>query len=293
MGSARYRSGAVVTAVALTLSACLAVGCSKKLPTSPTPTASTPTTTTTTPPTSSSLLTLSPSSLTLAVNSTAPVVATFLVNAFASLTWTTDDSSIASVAAETSGVANGNQRATLTCKANGTTNWNVTWVDNSTPPRNQKVSATVVCGTGVKDPPPPSQGSPKTLVGSWVKRGTRTSGSNCSPPAMGSSFEAGLVIELSSQGNSGVRFAEAHTGLNSAGPYLVTLFYSQFESEQKSNGLQVDSGFPEQNILGKTFTTHLSLFFADDGTILGTETFESAGPPPCKDTYIITGERAK
>jgi len=236
-------------------------------------------------------VTISPSTFVLSVNQSMNVQVSTSSSQTGAFAWKTADTKIATVTGDPNPTRGLNsETGKLTCVANGKTTLTVTF--SPLPLGNDGTgTAPIVCGTGVPDGQPPI--TPTDVVGTYTKKGTRTDGSNCSPPVFGSSFQAGLVVEQSADGNKGVRFIEAHTGTNAAGPFLINLFYSQFDVEQKPNGLLFDSGFPVRDVLGRTFTTHISLFFAADGTILGTETFESEGPPPCKDTYVISGERAK
>ena len=139
-------------------------------------------------------------------------------------------------------------------------------------------------------PTPPSTGPTiGSIIGTYTKQGQRISG-DCRPPLFNAQWDADLTVESSSEGNQGIRMREEHPGQNSAGPYAIVLFYSQFDAKTAANGdLTLTSGTPTRQVIDRDVVTQIELTFKGDGSITGTETF--MGPGPCREVYLLSGKR--
>jgi len=161
------------------------------------------------------------------------------------------------VAAENTGVS---ERATITCTALPT---------NTTPPSN---APTI-----------------QSIIGTYATSGHRISGT-CAAPIFNADWDTELAVEASAAGNHGVQFREPHPGRNSAGPYEVTLFYSQFEVVSGPGGdLIFTSGTPIRDVIGRQVITGLELTFTSNNTVSGTERL--VGPDGCTEVYFRSGRR--
>jgi hypothetical protein len=159
------------------------------------------------------------------------------------------------------------------------------WLDFTGFALGDNAPSTLNCTAPPTATPPPSNApvTPESLVGTWVKQGTRTAASNCNPSAFGNSFTADLVIEPNSDGNLGIRFIEGHGN--------GTMFpYSQFTATAIADGITLVSGNPIRSIGGRPVETHIELTFVN-GQARGKETFTFPGPPPCTDEYTIEAVR--
>jgi hypothetical protein len=171
---------------------------------------------------------------------------------------------------------------TVTCDAPGVA---LIWLDLTGYALGDNSPSSLRCTAAPTSTTPPSNApvTPESLVGTWVKQGTRTPGSNCNPSAFGASFTADLVIERNSAGNLGIRFLEGH-GDGTVFPY------SQFTATAIADGITIVSGNPMRSIGGRPVETHIELTFVN-GQARGKETFTFPGPPPCTDEYTIEAVR--
>lgn len=152
--------------------------------------------------------------------------------------------------------------------------------------------AVITCKSVPAGTPPPSVVGPTvaSIIGTYAKHGRRISGT-CVPPLFTADWDADLTVESSADGSHGIRFREDHVGVNDAGPFGVTMFYSQFDVQTGSNGdLIFKSGTPTRTIPGRgDVITQIELTFKGDGTISGRETF--VGPGGCVEVYELSGKR--